>query len=246
MRLIGMLALPVSMFAMPLCAAAQYTTSAAGPSRGCAPIVVRVAGADSAANALLRGELTASLLRHFHPLAATDSGARLVLTVDADDIHARTAGLYDPRIPPAVRIAVAGARNDVSRFRARPGAGAPVEFVASFEPACVREFPPAEPASTQGAYFEFQVDVPVRPLSGDAPQYPAALRERSVSGRVLAQFVVDAMGVPEMQTFKILESSNELFSQAVRAAVPAMRFAPAMVGGRRVPQVVQQPFTFAM
>jgi hypothetical protein len=32
----------------------------------------------------------------------------------------------------------------------------------------------------------------------------------------------------------------------VRDALPAMRFAPVEVGGRKVGQLVQQPFTFAL
>jgi len=63
---------------------------------------------------------------------------------------------------------------------------------------------------------------------------------------VLAQFVVDTSGKADMGTFKVLETSHELFSQAVRQALPRMRFFPAEIGGKKVRQVVQQPFTFAI
>lgn len=101
------------------------------------------------------------------------------------------------------------------------------------------------PRPTQGAYFEFQVTTTVRQVSGKPPAYPQVLREAHVGGRVLVQFVVDTAGVPEIGTFKVLESSHALFSDAVREALPSMRFEPATIGGRRVRQVVQQPFTFA-
>jgi hypothetical protein len=37
-----------------------------------------------------------------------------------------------------------------------------------------------------------------------------------------------------------------MFSEAVRDAVAAMRFAPASIGGRYVKQVVQQRFDFKL
>lgn len=96
------------------------------------------------------------------------------------------------------------------------------------------------------AYWEFQVTSTVKPLSGRAPAYPAEMLEAHIDGRVLVQFVVDTGGVPEMRTFKVIESSNAMFSAAVREAVPSLRFVPATLEGRRVRQVVQQPFTFAV
>ena len=45
-----------------------------------------------------------------------------------------------------------------------------------------------------------------------------------------------------MATFKVLKSDNDLFSNAVKNALQRMRFLPAEVGGRKVKQLVQQPF----
>jgi protein TonB len=67
-----------------------------------------------------------------------------------------------------------------------------------------------------------------------------------VEGEVLAQFVVDTTGRADMSTFKVLKSSHELFTQSVRNVLPNMRFYPAEIGGRKVKQMVQQPFTFAL
>jgi len=67
-----------------------------------------------------------------------------------------------------------------------------------------------------------------------------------VEGEVLAQFVVDTTGRADMSTFKVLKSSHELFTQSVRNVLPQMRFYAAEIGGRKVKQMVQQPFTFAL
>lgn len=96
-------------------------------------------------------------------------------------------------------------------------------------------------------YFEFQVEKPVVPAPGSSqPRYPDILRQAGVEGEVLAQFVVDTTGKAEGSSFKVLRSSHDLFGQAVKSALPGMRFIPAEVGGKRVKQLVQQPFTFAI
>lgn len=96
-------------------------------------------------------------------------------------------------------------------------------------------------------YFEFQVEKPAEALPGGSrPAYPAALSAAHVEGQVLAQFVVDTAGRVEIGTFKVLEATNVVFADAVQAALPGMRFAPAELHGRAVRQVVQQPFVFRL
>jgi periplasmic protein TonB len=96
-------------------------------------------------------------------------------------------------------------------------------------------------------FFEFQVEKPVQALPGGAqPRYPDILRQAGVEGEVLAQFVVDTSGRAEMSSYKVLKTTHELFGNAVKNALPGMRFIPAEVGGRKVRQLVQQPFTFAI
>jgi protein TonB len=96
-------------------------------------------------------------------------------------------------------------------------------------------------------YFEFQVEKPVVGAPGSSqPRYPDILRQAGVEGEVLAMFVVDTTGKVESGSFKVLKSTHDLFAQAVRTALPGMRFIPAEVGGRKVKQLVQQPFTFAI
>jgi len=103
------------------------------------------------------------------------------------------------------------------------------------------------PVNTDQPYFEFQVEKQVTTAPGSPqPRYPDMLKSANVEGEVLAQFVVDTTGHAEMNTFKVLKSSHELFTQSVRNVLPNMRFYPAEIGGRKVKQMVQQPFTFAL
>jgi len=96
-------------------------------------------------------------------------------------------------------------------------------------------------------YFEFQVEKPVVPAPGSiSPRYPDMLRQAGVEGEVLAQFVVDTTGKAEPGSLKILKSSHDMFIQSVKNALPQMKFIPAEVGGRKVKQLVQQPFTFSI
>ena len=96
-------------------------------------------------------------------------------------------------------------------------------------------------------YFEFQVSKQVQQVAGTGSlRYPDALRSDNVQGDVLVQFVVDEKGEVMPGTFKVLTSSHALFTQAVKDALPTMKFSPAQVQGRNVKQLVQQPFTFSL
>jgi protein TonB len=96
-------------------------------------------------------------------------------------------------------------------------------------------------------YFEFQVERPASMLDDSPkPRYPTVLETSGIAGEVQAQFVVTANGKADMDTFKVLKSTNELFTQAVRNVLPRMRFSPAQIGGKPVNQLVQQAFQFAV
>jgi TonB family protein len=97
-------------------------------------------------------------------------------------------------------------------------------------------------------YFEFQVAKQVSVLPGNpAPRYPDMMRSSNVEGRVLAQFVVDTLGQADTLTFKILRSTDPMFTSSVRAVLPSLRFSPAEIaGGRKVKQLVQMPFEFSI
>jgi TonB family protein len=127
-----------------------------------------------------------------------------------------------------------------------------VEGVVAFRPECVAEIPATEaddaPVETpETPYFEFQVEKQASPYSGNPrPLHPDMLRSANIEGEVLAQFVVDTTGRADMTTFKVLKSSHDLFTNAVRSTLPNMRFYPAEIGGRKVKQLVQMPFQFTL
>jgi protein TonB len=103
------------------------------------------------------------------------------------------------------------------------------------------------PVQTDQPYFEFQVEKQVQQIPGTGNlKYPDILRSANVEGEVLAQFVVDENGRFEPGTFKVIKSSHDQFTQAVKNALPNMRFYPAEIGGKKVKQLVQQPFTFSL
>lgn len=89
------------------------------------------------------------------------------------------------------------------------------------------------------------VDVPAVYVTGTAqPKYPDSLYRARVSGEVLARFVVDTAGRVEKGSVEIVSSTHEQFSNSVRVALERARFAPAVVGGRPVREVVKMPFEF--
>jgi protein TonB len=98
-----------------------------------------------------------------------------------------------------------------------------------------------------GVFTERQVERPVMLVPGAAgPAYPDVLRSAGVEGVVLAQFVVDSTGRADLSTVHALNSDHALFTAAVRTALGRMRFLPAEAGGRKVAQLVQQPFQFSV
>ena len=100
---------------------------------------------------------------------------------------------------------------------------------------------------TDQTYFEFQVERPAAMLDeSPKPKYPAVLESSGIAGEVQAQFVVLETGKADMDSFKVLKSTNELFTQAVKNVLPRMRFSPAQIGGKSVRQLVQQSFQFAV
>ena len=100
---------------------------------------------------------------------------------------------------------------------------------------------------TDQPYFDFQVEKPVLQVPGSAaPRYPEILKSAGIEGNVFASFVVDTTGHVEPRSFTVLRATHELFVAAVRNALPNMKFFPAEVGGKKVKQLVQQPFVFSI
>jgi periplasmic protein TonB len=90
-----------------------------------------------------------------------------------------------------------------------------------------------------------QVDsVATRYLESASPAYPPDLLDKNVEGAVYTEYIVDTTGFADTASLVIVRSSHPEFTQAVREALPYMRYRPAKVGDRKVRQLVEQQFTF--
>ena len=165
----------------------------------------------------------------------------------------RTAAPERPAAPttsapvPDLSRPVSGAINAQldSAMRAA-GGSAPATADGFTRPAMT--FAPGLLAQPGGAIAE---DKPSQPeLIGGMPKiaYPQALRAkgREVQGQVLVEFSVDTTGRPDMATLSVLQSDHELFTAAVRKAIPSMRFVPGVENGRKVRALVTKQFRFAI
>ena len=105
----------------------------------------------------------------------------------------------------------------------------------------------AQGLPTDQTYFEFQVEKQVSLIPGTQNlRYPDMLRSANVEGEVLVQFVVDTTGRADMSQFRVLKSSHDLFTNAVKNSLVSMRFYAAEIGGKKVKQLVQLPFNFTL
>jgi TonB family protein len=196
--------------------------------------------------------LGASLLAS--PAAAQVIGGRVVdhtthlparlLTVlvlgDSDRVVARTetdtTGVFYASLPTGGQVHIRFALDSVSTFDTEPMTVGDSEFVQ-------HEFV----VPILKVFRDFQVEKQVSTVPGSPqPRYPDALKMANVQGEVLVQFVVDTTGRADMRTFKVLRSTDFGFTFAVRDVLPRMKFLPAELHGRKVRQMVRQPFTFAL
>jgi outer membrane biosynthesis protein TonB len=107
--------------------------------------------------------------------------------------------------------------------------------------------PPTAPvAAPQDSVFSvLDVDTAVvRSASSAAPAYPLKLLQAHIQGAVAARYVVDTTGFADMTSFEVIRATNPEFVDAVRDALPYMRFKPAKIGPIKVRQLVEQQFTF--
>lgn len=101
-------------------------------------------------------------------------------------------------------------------------------------------------AASLSIYTADQVDSQARLRGADSLEipYPPSLFAAGVEGSVMAEFVVDSNGDIERQTFNIVSSTHPLFVEAVSRALERVSYSPAIKDGRRVRQLVHQPFSF--
>lgn len=105
---------------------------------------------------------------------------------------------------------------------------------------------PVPPTPTgDSVYSVLEVDTAVaRMASSAAPAYPIKLLEAHIMGFVQAQYVVDTTGFADTSSFRVIRATNPEFIDAVRQALPYMRFSPAKIGPSKVRQLVEQQFSF--
>lgn len=103
------------------------------------------------------------------------------------------------------------------------------------------------PPPTDGQpYNEFQVEKIAMRAGGCAPRFPEMLARAGISGSVTVQFVIDTTGRADPGSFITLSGEHDMFAKAIKRALSCMRYLPAEVGGRKVRQLVQQPFAFVL
>ena len=92
---------------------------------------------------------------------------------------------------------------------------------------------------------EIEVDSAVKRYEWSAaPDYPVTMLQQNIEGAAFVIYVIDTLGVADTTSFQVVRSTHDEFAQAVRAAMPKMRFRPAILSGIKVRQLVQQNFTF--
>jgi TonB family protein len=96
------------------------------------------------------------------------------------------------------------------------------------------------------AYSAEEVDSAARVDSTGVSQpfYPDSLYAFRISGEVVAQFIVDTTGQVIPETFTAVSSSHPAFTESVRRSLRHSKFRPAVLGGRRVRQVMVLPYRF--
>lgn len=107
--------------------------------------------------------------------------------------------------------------------------------------------PPADTpvGSPDGIFTEIEVDLAAeRDPTSEGPLYPDSMLVKQIEGAARVRFVVDSTGHADVASFGVIETNESAFAEAVRMALPRMRFRPASIGEKKVPQHVEQTFVF--
>jgi carboxypeptidase family protein/TonB-dependent receptor-like protein len=104
----------------------------------------------------------------------------------------------------------------------------------------------AKLVDSKSVFTATQVDIPAHQdsLHLVRPGYPVSLYEAGIGGSVMAEFVVDAGGAVNLDTFSVVFATNPSFTEAVQHALRDAIYVPALRKGYPVMQVVQHEFKF--
>lgn len=101
--------------------------------------------------------------------------------------------------------------------------------------------------NADGAYTETMVDKDVAPYDDNPrPVYPRVFADLGLQAGFDVFFVVDSTGHVDRRSIRFAAPVEHLLVRAVRYALERSRYFPAELGGRRVPQLVEQRFVFRM
>src|SRR2546422_766646 len=93
-------------------------------------------------------------------------------------------------------------------------------------------------------YSEAAVDEPAAIVSAPPLEYPPALQQAGLQGRVTVQAVIDTLGRAEPASLKVIARPNTAFDQSARAYVLHAVFRPARVKGRAVRVLIKVPVDY--
>jgi TonB family protein len=129
----------------------------------------------------------------------------------------------------------------------RGGAASRIEASGVATPAQTPEVTPEAnqllPGDNALTVIEVDSEV-VRDPTSAAPAYPPQLLSKGLEGWAMVRYVVDSTGQVDTLTYRVVQATHAGFAHAVRLALPSMRFRPAIQGGNRVRQLVEQTFRF--
>src|SRR5712692_1595699 len=99
-------------------------------------------------------------------------------------------------------------------------------------------------SATDQVYAEATVDERAEVVSAPPLEYPPALRQAGLEGRVTVQAVIDTLGRAEPASLKVIARPNTAFDQSARAYVLHAVFRPARVKGRPVRVLITVPVDY--
>jgi TonB family protein len=102
---------------------------------------------------------------------------------------------------------------------------------------------PPEPAKGEGIDAAGRSHAKLLP-GAPQPLYPEELKYDNFKGTVVVSFVVDTTGHVDPASFKVVEASHKAFGEAAKTAVLKMRFVAAQIAGKKVPEQIEQRFSF--
>lgn len=99
--------------------------------------------------------------------------------------------------------------------------------------------------SSTEVYIASKVEKSAEPMpENPKPEYPRDMLRRNIETSFIVYFVVDTAGRVDKESIQVPPSVQEPFQSAVLRVMVKWHFLPAQRHGRRVRQLVEQPFSF--